>query len=516
MSAEYPLQLELSPPPSVAEALQAFAPVPGVILFESRRVRPGVGRYTFLTADPCRQHEVARAVYGSDPFAEPRRWLRELAPDELLSTDSLSSPTPNAPHRPTEAAQGITASLSADAGRLPLPFQGGLAGYLGYELGTCWEQIPRAKQDEFQLPDAWIGLYDWTLAWDAETNRCWLISQGWPETDPGSRLQRARARVEWVLARLQQDGHRDRLPISLCGVKSKSNSSPLPSLHVDELIGQPVPGDHPLRSDFQPDEYRAAVSRAIEYIRAGDIFQVNLSQRLLAPWERDPVELYLRLRDRNPAPFAGYLACDDWAVVSASPERFLQMSAGGEVETRPIKGTRRRGLFPEADLFTGDELRESAKDQAENVMIVDLLRNDLSRVCRPGTIRVPQLCAVETYETVQHLVSEVRGQLRPGQTVWDLLAACFPGGSITGAPKIRAMQIIAELEPTVRGPYCGSLFYLSATGDCDSSILIRTFVVRRGWAQCSVGGGIVVGSDPELEYQETWHKAEGMLRALRD
>jgi para-aminobenzoate synthetase component I len=246
-----------------------------------------------------------------------------------------------------------------------------------------------------------------------------------------------------------------------------------------------------------------------------DVFQVNLSQRLLHPARASSVELYCRLRERNPAPFAGYFACDDWAVVSASPERFVSVR-DGEVETRPIKGTRRRRIEPEADLYTRDELRESEKDQAENVMIVDLLRNDLSRVCAPGTVRVPQLCAVETYETVQHLVSEIRGRLAPSHDVWDLLRAAFPGGSITGAPKVRAMEIIAELEPTVRGPYCGSLFYAGFDGTLDSSILIRTFTCRHGWVQCPVGGGIVAQSDPEDEYDETLHKAEGMLRALRE
>jgi para-aminobenzoate synthetase component 1 len=185
-----------------------------------------------------------------------------------------------------------------------------------------------------------------------------------------------------------------------------------------------------------------------------------------------------------------------------------------EVETRPIKGTRSRRAGPEADLFTRDELRESEKDQSENVMIVDLLRNDISRVCAPGTVRVPELCRVETYETVQHLVSEIRGNLQEDKTSWDLFRAVFPGGSVTGAPKVRAMEIIAELEPTARGPYCGSLFYVGYNGQTDSNILIRTFTIRHGWIQCPVGGGIVAQSDPAAEYEETMIKAEGMLRAL--
>jgi para-aminobenzoate synthetase component 1 len=288
-----------------------------------------------------------------------------------------------------------------------------------------------------------------------------------------------------------------------------------PKLKIDDLANQwPAPGLPGLLSNFSRDDYLHAVERAIEYIYAGDIFQVNLSQRLLYPATGCPVDLYLRLRERNPAPFAGYFSHDDWAVASASPERFVWV-ADGEVETRPIKGTRSRRPGPEADLFTRDELRESEKDQAENVMIVDLLRNDLSRVCAPGSVRVPELCQVETYETVQHLVSEIRGRLEPGRTAWDLLRAVFPGGSITGAPKVRSMEIIAELERTARGPYCGSLFYVGYNGQSDGNILIRTFTLRNGWVQFPVGGGIVAQSNPAAEYEETLVKAEGMLRALK-
>ena len=207
------------------------------------------------------------------------------------------------------------------------------------------------------------------------------------------------------------------------------------------------------------------------------------------------------------------MAHADWEIVSASPERFVSLR-DGLVETRPIKGPRRRPVDPEARVLGQGELFESEKDHAENVMIVDLLRNDLSRVCRPSSVTVPLLCGVEVYETVLHLVSQIRGVMREGLGAWDLLEAVFPGGSITGAPKLRAMEVIAELEPTARGPYCGSLFYVGCDGSMDSSILIRTFVVRRGWVQCSVGGGIVAQSDPVAEFNETMDKATGMLRAL--
>ena len=272
----------------------------------------------------------------------------------------------------------------------------------------------------------------------------------------------------------------------------------------------PLPG---ITSNFSADAYRAMIRRGVDYVHAGDIFQANLSQRLLHAATTSSIDLYLRLRDRNPAPYAGYLDLGDTQICSASPECFLTVR-DRHVETRPIKGTRGRSHLPEADLFAGDELSASEKDRAENVMIVDLMRNDLSRVCTADSVHVAQLCRLETYAFVKHLVSVVRGELKPEATVVDLLRASFPGGSITGAPKVRAMEIIAELEPTARGAYCGSLAYLGFDGSMDASILIRTITAQGGWWQLPVGGGIVAQSDPDDEYRETWHKARGMLKAV--
>ncbi|MGH7172308.1 MAG: aminodeoxychorismate synthase component I, partial [Gemmataceae bacterium] len=275
----------------------------------------------------------------------------------------------------------------------------------------------------------------------------------------------------------------------------------------------PLPGFAGVFSNFDRPGYLAAVRRAIEYIHAGDCFQVNLSQRLLHAITLSPLELYARLRERNPAPFAGYFDLGDFVLASASPERFLRVE-DGRVETRPIKGTRPRGQTLEEDARQRDELLHSAKDRAENVMIIDLLRNDLGRVCAYGSVQVPAVCRLESYRTVHHLVSEVVGRLRPELGPIDLLRAAFPGGSVTGAPKVRAMEIIAELEPTARGPYCGSLGYIGFDGSMDTNILIRTVTIGRGWMQFPVGGGIVADSTPAAEYEETLHKAEGLLRAL--
>ena len=465
-----PLIQPLDPPPDVAETLRRFADWQNVVLFDSASRRPELGRYSFLAADPFEFEELASVPFGVDPFARLREWSRRFT----------SETVPNLP-----------------------PFQGGAAGLLSYELGAAWEQLPRPAINEFDLPALAVGLYDWLIAWDHELGTAWVISHGFP-AEGAARERRAAERMQAVIARLNV-GHVANVPEPLKSVEHVLH----PLAHSPFDSGS---------SNFSRDEYLCAVERVIDYIHAGDVFQVNLSQRLLFPAREDPLELYLRLRQLNSAPFAGYFAHDDWTIASASPERFVRLQ-DGEVETRPIKGTRRRRYRPEADLYTEDELRESEKDQAENVMIVDLLRNDLSKVCTPGSIRVPSLCAVETYETVQHLVSVVCGSLDRDSTgrqldAWDLLAAIFPGGSITGAPKVRAMEIIAELEPTVRGPYCGSLFYAGFDGSADSNLLIRTFTIRRGWIQCCVGGGIVAQSDSAAEYEETLHKAAGMLRAL--
>jgi para-aminobenzoate synthetase component 1 len=276
-----------------------------------------------------------------------------------------------------------------------------------------------------------------------------------------------------------------------------------------------VPGIRGVASTFSHAAYLEVVARTREYIRAGDIFQANLSQRLEAPWEAPPFALYERLRRRNPAPFAAYLDAGGAAVVGASPERFLRVCRG-QVETRPIKGTLRRGVNPMHDLALEEALRASEKDHAENVMIVDLLRNDLSRVCEDHSVKVPELCVVERYPTVHHLVSTVVGELRPGVGPLELLRAAFPGGSITGAPKVRAMEIIAELEPTRRSVYTGAIGYLGFDGAMDTSIAIRTFLVKEGTAYFQVGGGIVVDSEPEREYQETLAKAAGLVAALEE
>jgi para-aminobenzoate synthetase component 1 len=370
------------------------------------------------------------------------------------------------------------------------------------------ERLPSPRFDDLQLDDIVLGVYDWVLAWDHAAARAWLISTGIPETTPTARRGRAEARAAAVRDRLAAD-----VPISARNTPDAAGAPAdvAPSFPVEGGWWDPRLG---IRSSFLRDGYLQAVQRVREYIYAGDIFQTNLSQRFDAPLPEAPWTLYRRLRERNPAPFAAFMEVPGATVLSASPERFLHVDVSGRVETRPIKGTRPRGLGPEHDAALGQALTESAKDRAENLMIVDLMRNDLSRVCAPGTVRVPELFALERYATVHHLVSTVVGELAPGADALDLLRAAFPGGSITGAPKVRAMEIIAELEPSRRGVYCGSIGYWSLTGELDTNIAIRTAVARYGRVYFNAGGAVVADSVPDEEYRETLDKARGIIDAL--
>jgi para-aminobenzoate synthetase component 1 len=428
------------------------------------------------------------------------------------ATDILQSGT----WRPAEGdALGVVRGMLEDARIDPVPglppFQGGVAGYIGYDYGAVLERIPPTRYDDLALPDVMLGFYDWVIAWDHQAGAAWIVSLGLPECGV-ARGRRAKERLEMVAARAAKPA--GKIP------RSARDDIPPPPRHPAAAPAYPVTSTDAavaigLRSTFTHRGYLDAVAKVREYIVAGDIFQANLSQRFQAPLREPPFELYRRLRRRNPAPFAAYLGFDEVTVLSASPERFLRLDDHRQVETRPIKGTRPRGLVPMHDAALGRALAESEKDRAENVMIVDLLRNDLSRVCRPGTVRVPELFALEQHPTVHHLVSTVVGELEPTADAVDLVRAAFPGGSITGAPKVRAMEIIAELEPTRRGVYCGSIGYLSASGAMDTSIVIRTFVAAGGELYFQAGGGIVADSDPELEYRETLDKVGGLIETLK-
>ena len=460
--------------------------MPYRLFLDSASTATRLGRYSFLTADPI---DVIQSK-GSNAVLDPVR--ERLAPFHA------------------EPVAGLP------------PFQGGAAGYIAYDWGLTLERLPEPRYDDLALPDVVLGIYDWVLAWDHAASRAWLISTGMPETSLAARTARAADRARAIRERLQVGPVLSDRPVlvdrpepqnvgrALLDPPERAMAIP-PSYAIEG--GWWDPGFE-LRSSFTRSGYLDAVRRVRDYIFAGDIFQANLSQRFEAPLHESPWAFYSRLRSRNPAPFAAFLETPDASVISASPERFLHVDRHGFVETRPIKGTRPRGVGPEHDAALGQALAESAKDRAENLMIVDLMRNDLSRVCAPRTVRVSELFSLERYATVHHLVSTVVGQLEPGHDALHLLRAAFPGGSITGAPKLRAMEIIAELEPSQRGVYCGSIGYWSVTGDLDTSIAIRTAIARNGRVYFSAGGGIVADSDPEQEYRETIDKARALIDAL--
>ncbi|MGY0791448.1 aminodeoxychorismate synthase component I [Azospirillum argentinense] len=441
-----------------AEAFRALSGQPWSMLLDSAAPHPAHGRYSYIAAEPFRTleslggraHLDGRPVDG-DPFA--------VLAEEL------------ARHARSEGApEGMLK---------PAPFCGGAVGFIGYEAGLRLERIRTRHANPGGQPEMAFGFYDAVAAFDHAERRAWVIAAR-PEAEG-----RARA----LAARLEGGG-----------------ASPL----------GPVP-TAPWRSELERDDYLTRVERVLEYIRAGDIYQANFTQRFLA--ERrcglDPYALYQRLRGISPAPFAAYLDCGPrLRIASASPERFIRLSAAGEVETRPIKGTRPRYADPAADAAAAAELVASVKDRAENLMITDLLRNDLGRVSRVGSVRVPTLYGLESFASVHHLVSVVTARLRAGLGAVDLLRAALPGGSITGAPKIRAMQIIDELEVARRGAYCGSVAWLGFDGAMDSSIVIRTLSITPDTVIAQAGGGIVADSDPADEHEEMMVKIRAQLRAL--
>ena len=444
------------------DAAERLRDLPGLAMMES--ARPGRNaRWTYLTADPVASLEAP--ADGADPFATARRVLGRLARDPVTE--------PGAP-----------------------PFTGGLVGYLSYDLGRRFERLPEIAVADQELPLLRLALHDWVVAWDRRSGHAWLAGRALDE------------RVTALDERLAHGARR------LAGDPS------------DDALDPRIP-TWPTRAsfDFRSGLDRAAYEAGVEAIRGqiahGDIYQANLTRRLETPFRGDPWPLYRRLRTGDPALFAAFLDLGrspvtgaPRAIVSASPEPFLSLTRDGLVSTDPIKGTRPRGRDRAEDRALACELLASGKDRAENVMIVDVLRNDLGRVCVTGTVRVPRLCRLERTAAVQHLVSTVTGRLAPGMDAFALLAASFPGGSITGAPKIRAMQLLEGHEPVRRGPYTGAAGWIGADGAMQTSILIRTFVVDGARLTLHVGGGITWQSDPAAEWEETVAKARGPLSAI--
>ena len=429
-----------------------FADQPWAILLDSCHDQSGQGRFDIFVAEP----------YATFEYAGRQTVLTRGGEKQVLRG-----------HPFRLLAELLEPEVEGDA---RIPFCGGAAGYLSYEFGRECVGLAAPRVGMLGYPELAVGLYDWSVVSDHQERRCYLATH--------DRVPATRLIWEGLLGRLL-DGPLDReWPYRVLA---------------------------PLRSDFTPETYAERFQAVWDYIEAGDCYQVNLAQRFSAPSEGRLWTAYRHGRTINPAPFSAYFNHPDLEIASASPERFLEVT-GGRIETRPIKGTARR--IPGQEGWQRNRLRESVKDRAENLMIVDLLRNDLSKNCASGTIEVPDLFKIESFATVHHMISTVTGTLREGRTALDLLDGCFPGGSITGAPKRRAMEIIEELEPRPRGVYCGSLAYIGFDGNMDSNIAIRTMTQATGETSLYAGGGLTHGSRMEAEYQECLDKAEAMRKTL--
>lgn len=484
LSLPRPAVHEIADGPTPEQAFALVGHLSYAVWLDSASPNPATGRYSFVA---CQPFAVLRSFRGRAEWED-------------------NSGVHRAGRPVMEELDTALEAWRVEESDLPVPFCGGCAGFFGYELASEFETVPRGGSRDHDLPDLELAFYDVVVGWDHEAERCYVISTGRPETGESGQ-QRVQDRLEETLDWLEGGTPADRAgPLNV----STLHVPPAP----DALVGCQLPGMAWLSSTMTAAEYSAAVECVIGKIRDGEAYQVNLSQRFAARCEADPLDVYHDLRRRSPVPFGALFRAKAACILSTSPERFLRVDRAGGIETRPIKGTRPRGADTAEDQILAAELMSSEKDRAENLMIVDLLRNDLSKVCLPGSVRVPELFQLESWATVHHLVSVITGQLRAGITAGDIIRATFPSGSVTGAPKIRAMEIIADLEPVARGPYCGAIGYLAFDGQIDLSVAIRILVLAAGQATFHAGGGIVVDSDPEDEYHETLAKARALIDVL--
>ena len=443
------------PPEAIFQRLQSQS---NILFLDSALQTADTGRYSFIGIDPVEvivgQGERVTTPQGTqyceDPFAFMQTWLQA----------SMTDPLPDLP-----------------------PFQCGLAGVCSYDSLRYYHPITLQRSSGYY--DWAMAYYDLSVSFDHVTQQAWIVANGYPESSLSRRIQRATQRIATWLPHVTE-------PINM---------------HPSKLVCSP------LQANFTTAGYQQAVQQAKDYIREGDIFEVNLAQRFTAEYTGDPAQWYQRLRAINPAPFAGYTNLAGTYILSSSPERFIRLS-GRDIEARPIKGTMARNICPQQDRIQARTLEQSTKDRAENIMIVDLMRNDLSRVSDSSSVKVPTICGVETYANVHHLVSVITSRLTAGASASDLLRATFPAGSITGAPKNRAMEIIALLEPHNRGPYCGSMGYMSSTGDMDWNVMIRSVVMQEGTLHIHSGGAVTLHSCPQTEYEETVTKVMKLAESL--
>ncbi|RTE87531.1 MULTISPECIES: aminodeoxychorismate synthase component I [Gammaproteobacteria] len=441
------------------EVFSRFANEPYAMLFDSANSNHPDSRFDILVRKPYQVIESRNGVTFVDG--------KSIAQAEFFETlESLVHPLSENLSLENESLESTSMENS------DLPFLGGALGYIGYDMGRTIERLPTKAKHDINLPDACFGIYQRALVLDHKHQKVFAVSPKQSTRD---------SEIEFWQTPYQQES---------------SDSFQLTSAW---------------QSNMTQPEYEKQFEQIIEYLKAGDAYQINFAQRFQASFQGSSWSAYCHLRSHNKAPFSGYIQLNDGAVLSLSPERFVKVTDNKHVQTRPIKGTRPRGSSEKQDQAEAQALLASEKDRAENLMIADLLRNDMSRVCMPGTVHVPELFKLESFPAVHHLVSTVVGELNPNYSAFDLMRAMFPGGSITGAPKVRAMEIIEELEPHRRSVYCGSLAYFSRHGRADSSITIRTLCTTEGHIYCWAGGGIVIDSTAEIEYRETFDKVAKIL-----
>jgi len=490
-------------PHLIYESLSA----PNSFLLESIKGLMKIARYSFIGFDP---YAVFKVKNGFIEIETP------LYPP-LLRGDKEGGEIKNISTKPLSTLKELVASYRQMPFKYLPPFQGGAVGVLSYDFVQYLERLPKNTIDDLNLPDAHFLMIDKLVAFDHQEKKCWIIicpgakNAGTERVDWSEKYDEAEDEIEKILNKVTSHELQVTSKIPNSSFVTRHSNPPLPPFSKG---GQGGITKIEITYEMKKDEYMDIVKRAKEYIAAGDIFQANLSQRVSAYiGDKSRWNFYKTLSSINPAPFAAYLDFGDYQIVSSSPERLLKVR-DGIIETRPIAGTRPRGKDYEEDELMRAELLLNEKERAEHIMLVDLERNDLGRVSDYGTVRVDELMITEDCSHVIHIVSNVRGRIADGKDCFDAIKAAFPGGTITGVPKIRCMEIIDELEPVRRGPYTGSIGYVSFSGDMDLNIIIRTFVIKGKKAYVQVGAGIVADSDPEKEYYETLKKAEALIRTL--
>jgi anthranilate synthase component 1 len=450
-------------------------------LFESVIGGEKVGRYSFLAVDPFVEISARRNTVTVRSRSASDSTKASIQEETFESPDPLD-----------ELRNRLGAYKAVRLPELP-PFEGGAIGYAGYDVVRYVEHLPNAPADDRELPDMAFAFYDRMVVFDNVSKTMFVIAMARLDLHPGNpqaAYQDAQRRIDELVEKLSAPSH---LPPSDIATSGEPNV--------------------PVRSNFEKEQFEAAVRKCVEYIRAGDIFQVVISQRLQLELKSDPFEVYRTLRVVNPSPFMFFLRTPETTLVGSSPEIMCRV-VDGKVTVRPLAGTRRRGQNEAEDRRLAEELMADPKERAEHVMLVDLGRNDVGRVARFGSVQLSDVMVIERYSHVMHITSNVTGDLRPDCDAFDALKACLPAGTVSGAPKVRAMQIIDELEPHRRGPYAGAVGYIDYSGNMDTCIALRTLVVKGNRAYVQAGAGIVADSDPEAEYQETLNKARGLLKAI--